>query len=415
MLFSPFATAQPGTEYRGTLKPSLTAQQDPPDGLPLKALTEAERSALPIGLQSQEGAFGGKLRWAGPKADGTFRPTGDGPRLVLVEPSEGSPFALVDLNNDDTLRTDEKVAFGPGRNDDELCAMAWIKSPSGFYREYPFLLTLQKSSRTAADKRYLRVSMRRIAEGIVDVGDRRVLIHFAVKARDGAIDPRLGWLGMDSNGDGMVDGWYDSAECAIAEDEDIVFRVDSRYFSVKAVDQKAGVVTLREHPASDFVRVEMTVGTTVPDFSFVDHAGTKRRLSDFRGKYVLLDFWGTWCGPCVAQFPFLKTAYERFRNRGLEVLGIDFEQPDTTEEDLVNGLANAKKIVAEKGANWTHATPASSKDLYARRFRITAYPTIILLGPDRKIVSVGGDLPLKDEGLLKTLDQVLPPESPSRR
>lgn len=417
MLFSPFAAAQPGAEYRGTLKPSLTAQPEPPDGLPLRALTEAERNALPVRLQGREGAFGGKLIWPGPKADGTLRPSGDGPRVVLLEPSEGLPFALVDINNDDTLSADEKVTFGPGRKSDELTATAWVRSPGGFYREYPFLLTLRTSPLPSTPgQRYLRVSHRPLAEAVVEVGGGHVLVQFGVKARDGAITPRAGWLGMDGDGDGIVDGWYDSPECALAEDEDIVFRVGSRFFSVRSVNQKTGVVTLVEHPASDYVRVEMGVGRVVPDFTFVDHAGARRKLSDSHGKYVLLEFWGTWCGPCVRQFPYLKTAYETLADRGLEIIGIDFEQPDESEQDLADGLANAKALVAAKGATWTHATPASSKELYAKRFRIRSYPTTLLLDPQRKILSIGdADLPLHDEGLLRTLDKILPPAAPSKR
>jgi len=147
-------------------------------------------------------------------------------------------------------------------------------------------------------------------------------------------------------------------------------------------------------------------GAAVPDFSFTDLSGAHRRLSQFRGKYVLLDFWGTWCGPCVAEIPHLKTAYESFRARGLEIIGIDCEQPDATPEQRAKGLERARKFVTDNGVTWPQATTESVRDLCQARFRVTAWPTILLLDPRLRIVSAGGkEMPLRSEEPLKTLEK----------
>ena len=70
----------------------------------------------------------------------------------------------------------------------------------------------------------------------------------------------------------------------------------------------------------------------VRDFDFVDFFGTRRRLSDYRGRYVLLDFWGVWCPNCRAEVPYLKDAYARFKSRGLEIIGMDYEKSATVSE-----------------------------------------------------------------------------------
>ena len=142
------------------------------------------------------------------------------------------------------------------------------------------------------------------------------------------------------------------------------------------------------------------MGAELPDFTFVDFAGKTRRLSDFRGKYVLLDFWGTWCGPCVGEIPHLKEAYDKYRDRGFEILGMDREMDEKKTVEIV------RQFLSEKGATWTEATTESIKDLVEKRFRIMAYPTTILLDPKGRIIDLGGGL--RGKGLLTALDKILP-------
>jgi thiol-disulfide isomerase/thioredoxin len=145
--------------------------------------------------------------------------------------------------------------------------------------------------------------------------------------------------------------------------------------------------------------IDMQPGAGVPDFDFLDLNGSTRSLSDFRGKYVLLDFWGSWCGPCLAEVPYAKDAYERFRSRGFEILALDYE-PNASVEDI-------RAFVRDAGITYTFARADSVRSLITERFRVRSFPTLILLDPDRRIVQVprGG---LRGATLAKTLDAVLP-------
>lgn len=68
------------------------------------------------------------------------------------------------------------------------------------------------------------------------------------------------------------------------------------------------------------------VGAVAPDFELKDTSGKMVKLSSFRGKYVLIDFWASWCGPCRKALPLVKKANEEFKNKGLQVIGVSVDK-----------------------------------------------------------------------------------------
>jgi thiol-disulfide isomerase/thioredoxin len=146
-------------------------------------------------------------------------------------------------------------------------------------------------------------------------------------------------------------------------------------------------------------RIDMSMGMQIPDFSFVDFEGRRRQLSDFRGRYLMLDFWGSWCPPCRGEVPYVKDAYVRFGARGFEVLGMDSERNATVDQ--------VRDYLRKNGVQWTFATPDSVRDLINDRFQIEAFPTAILLDPDGRVVEARTTM-LRGERLAKTLDRLLP-------
>ena len=93
---------------------------------------------------------------------------------------------------------------------------------------------------------------------------------------------------MDINGDGRVDFNPTSPESAFARDETIVFRLVDHYLSTERVEPERLRFTLRLHTAAEYTRIELTPGSTVPDFPFTGLDGKPRRLADYRGKH---GFW----------------------------------------------------------------------------------------------------------------------------
>lgn len=145
--------------------------------------------------------------------------------------------------------------------------------------------------------------------------------------------------------------------------------------------------------------IDMSEGATIPDFEFIDFEGRRRQLSDFRGRYLMLDFWGSWCPPCRAEVPFVKDAYARFGSRGFEVLALDSERGATVEQ--------VRDYLNRNGVKWTFATPDSVKTLIDERFQIPSFPRVILLDPDGKVIEARNSA-LRGENLARTLDRILP-------
>ena len=146
------------------------------------------------------------------------------------------------------------------------------------------------------------------------------------------------------------------------------------------------------------------------EFTFTDFKGAQRNFSEFRGKYVLLDFWATWCKPCLADFPKLKEIYEKHKVNGFEIIGMDAEtigdeEGDPDPEFAKETTERAKSLVTSRLINWTQATSETSVPVARTQFNISSLPSKILIDPNGKIVGKIKETKELDEMLTKLLSE----------
>lgn len=125
--------------------------------------------------------------------------------------------------------------------------------------------------------------------------------------------------------------------------------------------------------------VKVAIGDKYIEITSTDVNGEKVSLSSFVGKgYVLVDFWASWCGPCMGEVPYLIEAYANYHEKGFEIFGVSL---DTKKENWVNAI-NAKKM------NWIQVSDVAGwKDMNVPNYGVRGIPANFLISPDGKVVA----------------------------
>ncbi|HMP72387.1 MAG TPA: TlpA disulfide reductase family protein [Kiritimatiellia bacterium] len=167
-------------------------------------------------------------------------------------------------------------------------------------------------------------------------------------------------------GKGEVERWFKTEEAGVSESFRISM-VDSQTRERVAELIYPARYTWQGEPVT---MSPVTMGTPFPDLSFVGLDGKRVDLGTLRGKVVMIDFWATWCGPCVAKMPYLKAAYDKYHPHGFEIVGISL---DRDRERL-------ERHLSENNIRWpNHFDGRGWENEIAQRFNIRRVPSSFLI------------------------------------
>jgi thiol-disulfide isomerase/thioredoxin len=199
------------------------------------------------------------------------------------------------------------------------------------------------------------------------------------------------------------------AESAMAVGEAFLQRMirAGRYEGARALCEFAGGLdgspkAFREHFTARMGRIAL-LGKPAPPIAGTDVDGGKVSLAEFKGKVVLVDFWATWCPPCVAAIPRLTALEDRYKAKGFEILGINVDALHKDVKDSRATLADVRHFLVEHGVKWTNVLNGARENDAVDAYGVEEIPASFLVSRDGKVLAFD----LSDEELDRAVAKAL--------
>ncbi len=110
----------------------------------------------------------------------------------------------------------------------------------------------------------------------------------------------------------------------------------------------AFVAALQPAQGCEYTAKKVAIGREAPNFGYLDLDGKAGRLTDLRGKVVMLRFWADWCPPCAAEFPIIEKAYQEMKGKGLHVIAVNVRQPEARVRDYIKKFGLSHTIALDR-------------------------------------------------------------------
>jgi peroxiredoxin len=285
----------------------------------------------------------------------------------ILDGDENEGYLLyLDLNANGDLTDDPPIRFE--RRDGAYTRTFGLPNDSSSPGRMKITIVQRKApgeSHTAPCLRVERLTLRR---GSIRVGSRD--LSFGLIGVPGS----FGSVAFDLNGDGKLDLTRSSSEYYDSSDR-FVRLADTDYEFL--IDRNGDKLQLKPLPEKVSETQLLRPGYMPPDFAFTDMEGKTHRLSEYRGRVVLLDFWMINCGWCQEGIPTMVEAYRRLHGMGAEIIGINGE----------DGEDRLRPFLAGKNMTWPQTVQDKDDGPIHKQYRVGSFPAYYLIGRDGKLAS----------------------------
>jgi thiol-disulfide isomerase/thioredoxin len=185
-----------------------------------------------------------------------------------------------------------------------------------------------------------------------------------------------------------------------SKNTDAVKKLESGKFDATFVAQRKQAIAAESMQMEAYFNQKMANAklnnSASPGFDYENHKGGKTKLADLKGKYVYIDTWATWCGPCRAEIPFLQKAEEKYKGKNIEFVSISV--------DVKKDYEKWKKFVTDKSLGGTQLFADNDWNSdFIKAYGINSIPRFILIDPKGNVIDADAKRP-SDPGLLTQLD-----------
>jgi thiol-disulfide isomerase/thioredoxin len=169
-----------------------------------------------------------------------------------------------------------------------------------------------------------------------------------------------------------------------------------------ACDEEAPAA-VKDHFEDRMARIDL-VGKPAPPIAGTDVDGKPVSLPVFKGKVVLIDFWASWCPPCVAAIPTLKALSQKYQDRGFVILGINVDAMHEDVKETDAALQQVRRFLVKHRVGWINVLSGKGASDFAAAYRVEQIPASFLVGRDGSVVAVDQHGEILEQAVVRALE-----------
>ena len=152
------------------------------------------------------------------------------------------------------------------------------------------------------------------------------------------------------------------------------------------------------------------VGKPAPPIAGTDVDGKPVSLAELKGKVVLIDFWATWCPPCIAAIPKLKALSQKYQDRGFVILGVNVDAMHEDIKETDTAMQQVRRFLVRHRVGWINLQSGKGASDFAAAYRVEQIPASFLVGRDGSVVAVDQHGEMLERAVVSALDVASKPQ-----